>query len=84
MRILSDFEKLILIFIISLCFMFFILIVFHFWRQMRKDKLISKNSYNFQQINTIQITSKKTQMQTIGLQTTWLNCLTFQINQNPS
>jgi cell division protein FtsL len=58
MEILTDFEKLLLILVISLAFMFIILIIFHFWRIMRKDKLISKrnslilaNKYNTSQFD---------------------------------
>jgi len=41
MKVLTDFEKLILVFLISLLFMLLIIIVFHFFRIHRKDKLIS-------------------------------------------
>ena len=41
MRALTDAEKLGLIFGVSLVFMLIILIIFHFFRKHRKDKLIS-------------------------------------------
>ena len=47
MRALSDAEKLGMIFIVSLGFMLVIVIIFHFFRRHRRDKLISKNSNNF-------------------------------------
>ncbi len=45
MRALSDFEKLLIIFVISLLFMCLIIIFFHFFRKHRKDKLISKKKF---------------------------------------
>lgn len=49
MRTLTDFEKLILVFIISLFFMFLMIIFFHFFRKHRKDKLISNNNLTIKQ-----------------------------------
>ena len=46
MQVYSDWEKLGMIFGISLLFMIFVLLFFHFFRRYRKDKLISKFLYN--------------------------------------
>ena len=45
MQVYSDWEKLGMIFGISLLFMIFVLLFFHFFRRYRKDKLISKFFY---------------------------------------
>ena len=45
MQVYSDWEKLGMIFGISLLFMIFVLLFFHFFRRYRKDKLISKIFY---------------------------------------
>ncbi len=47
MRALTDAEKLGLIFVVSFMFMLLILIIFHFFRKHRRDKLISKLKNNF-------------------------------------
>lgn len=58
MHSFSDFEKIIIVFFVSVLFAVVVLAFFHFFRRIRKDKLISKFFLHPKPTNLAQITMK--------------------------